>query len=571
MIGVLYKPEETRAVGEFFQLFKTPWEPFSSEENYDVVITTGGAAAEVNARLLLVFCARPCPADEGWDFHYGTLLTGPLLEAGDLRVPAYRDVLTFASNHGAHPCVRAGGATVGLSFESGGRRVMRLGYDLFGEVRHLLSEGQPPERATVPSLDHHIELVRRWILETGIPVVEIPPSPAGFSHSVCLTHDIDFIGIRRHLLDHTMWGFAYRATVQATRDWLCGRISAERLRQCWMAVLSLPLVYFGLMKDFWLPFEWLMEVEHGLPATYFLIPFKRRAGRKVQAGHPKRRAASYDVTDIPEWTQTLARAGCEIGVHGIDGWHSAADGIEEMRRVVGVTGGSSPGVRTHWLLRGEDTFRAIEEAGYRYDATEGYNETPGYRAGTSQVYRPLGARHLLELPLHIQDGALFFPQRLGLSEQEAWDLCGGFLERAARHGGVLTILWHDRSHAPERFWGGFYIRLLRELRSRNVWFCTAAQAVEWFSARREVTFDRKGGDPEKVVARSGKNKAASPFALRIHRPLWNGNGTQPRWTEESWYGNGETDLSARVRKVMVGLEEKCSPSPRDRLAQPLSV
>ena len=39
----------------------------------------------------------------------------------------------------------------------------------------------------------------------------------------------------------------------------------------------------------------------------------------------------------------------------------------------------------------------------------GYNETVGFRAGTSQVFAPIGTKHLLELPLHIQDTSLLYP------------------------------------------------------------------------------------------------------------------------------------------------------------------
>src|SRR5206468_10163146 len=64
-----------------------------------------------------------------------------------------------------------------------GMKVLRVGYDLFGEVRFLLSTGQPPSNALIPTLDIHISMLRTWILEAGIPVVEIPPVPAGFERS----------------------------------------------------------------------------------------------------------------------------------------------------------------------------------------------------------------------------------------------------------------------------------------------------------------------------------------------------------------------------------------------------
>ena len=84
-----------------------------------------------------------------------------------------------------------------------------------------------------------------------------------------------------------------------------------------------------------------------------------------------------------------------------------------------VTGESSIGIRMHWLLWDANTPSALERAEFAYDSTFGYNETVGYRAGTSQVFRPFGAQTPLGLALHIQDGALFYPQRLDLSEPEA--------------------------------------------------------------------------------------------------------------------------------------------------------
>ena len=36
----------------------------------------------------------------------------------------------------------------------------------------------------------------------------------------------------------------------------------------------------------------------------------------------------------------------------------------------------------HWLLHDANTPSVLDEAGYAYDSTVGYNETIGYRAGT---------------------------------------------------------------------------------------------------------------------------------------------------------------------------------------------
>jgi hypothetical protein len=263
-----------------------------------------------------------------------------------------------------------------------------------------------------------------------------------------------------------------------------------KVLKSWRAVASLPFVYAGWAKDFWEPFEWYLDVEKGLPTTYFMIPFKRRAGENVSGTHASRRATAYDVTDLKREMSLLRSQGCELGVHGIDSWHSVEKGRQELAVLSGATGHSAIGIRMHWLLRHTNTPLVLEKAGYAYDSTVGYNETVGYRAGTSQVFRPLGARTLLELPLHVQDGALFFPERLNLSEPEAEKRCQTLIDNAGKFGGALTVLWHDRSHGPERFWGDFYIKLVAALRSGGGWFGSAGQVVDWFRKRRQVGFEQ---------------------------------------------------------------------------------
>lgn len=430
MIGVIHRPEERPVVEEFFQLFKTAWEPYQPGRVYDVVITSSDAPTK--AKLVL------------------------------------RDV------------------------------------ELFQDVQQLLTKGQSAENAQTPTLDRRIGKVRDAILQAAIPLVEIPPTPAGYPFTVCLTHDIDFIGIRHHKFDHTMWGFLFRSTVGAVRDFAKGKAGAGKVLRMTKAAASLPFVHLGLANDFWIPFEWYLKVEQGLPATYYFIPFKRRVGERVNVPHAARRASSYDITDIPDWISVLKKNGCEVGVHGIDAWHSVEKGREELQRV-----GAGAGIRTHWLLQDERTPRVLEEAGYNYDSTVGYNETVGFRAGTSLVYLPPGNKTLLELPMHIQDGALFYPQQLGLSEPAAWELCQRIIQAVREHGGVLTLLWHDRSHGPERFWGDFYARLVEHLKGLKVWFASARQVVDWFRARRAVVFT---GTEVMHCA----EKIDPPLAVRIH-------------------------------------------------------
>jgi hypothetical protein len=233
-----------------------------------------------------------------------------------------------------------------------------------------------------------------------------------------------------------------------------------------------------------------------------------------------------------------------LGVHGIDAWCNVMKGREELRRVAVVTGEKKVGIRMHWLLRDENTFRVLEESGYDYDSTIGFNETPGYRSGTTQAFRPLGSGTLMELPMHIQDGALFYPKRLGLTDATAWKMCEGLIENATKLGGVLTLLWHDRSHGPERFWGEFYARLVAHLRMLDVWFASGAQAVGWFRRRREVCFESVDGGST-VGLRNVGGITEPAMTVRIHRPKSSGGLQQENiaWT-------GETDFRVCIDGVL---------------------
>jgi len=520
MIGVISKSEQIAAVQEFFELFKTPWEFYQEGRAYDVVLATARQIPEVNARLLIIYGTEIRESDSSKGIRAGQHYPGVFLQYQDLSFPIYGEILTFETGESVASLVTAGDHPAVICGASGKPMLIRVGYDLFDEVKVLLSSCQPVENAHIPTLDIHIKLLRDWILGAGIPVMEIPPAPMGHPFFVCLTHDIDFVGIRNHRFDHSMWGFLYRSSIGAVRNWLRCRISLSRLFATWRAAASLPLVYLGWAKDFWNPFEWYSQVEKNIPATYFLIPFKRRAGDHLSPRQASRRATTYDITDIPNQTATLMKDGFEVGVHGIDAWHSIDKGRDELSRIGAVTGKRNIGIRMHWLLRDGETPSALEQAGYAYDSTAGYNESIGYCNGTAQVFRPLSAEALLELPLHIQDGALFYPQRLDLSESEAWERCQVIVDNARRLGGVITTLWHDRSHAPERFWGEFYLRLVQALKSCDAWFSTGIDLVSWFQRRRNVWFDRTqaaDGSSRTRLHYEGE-EIHPPLKVRVYRP-----------------------------------------------------
>ncbi|MGO9138295.1 MAG: hypothetical protein ACLQBC_11580 [Syntrophales bacterium] len=491
MIGVISKESEKEIVREFFELFKVPWEFYDEDRHYSVVISTLESLKAADATLVVLYNSEKIKFDIDNGININTLPKGNVqLAYGGHQFPIYGNISSLDTSIDTVTRLEAStGPVVGIEINKDDSKIIRIGFDLFQEINFLLTSGQSVSFSHIPTLDLHISMLREWILEFGLPLVEIPPVPAGYNFSCCLTHDIDFTGIRMHKFDHTLLGFLYRASFGSLLHALKGEISWSKLCENWKAVFLLPAVYTGLAKDFWMQFNSYTEVEEDFPSTFFIIPFKNHAG--INNGNPKHaiRAARYDVSDVKEEIQYLLSHGREIGVHGIDAWYDAEKGRKEFARIHEATEISEIGIRMHWLYFNNESPKYLEDAGFFYDSSVGYNDAIGYRGGTTQVYRPIGLKKLLELPLNVQDTALFFPDRMALSEEKAWPMIDALLENAERYGGVLTINWHDRSMVPERLWGDFYIKILENLKKSRVWIDKASHVVRWFNKRRSVLFE----------------------------------------------------------------------------------
>jgi hypothetical protein len=489
MIGVIADSAVHDVVSEFFELFKTPWEFYRSDRQYEVVLRCGDSDFDENAAKLTVVYTNSDRVFAVGRIKIASRTKDRMLMYNGTEIPLYRESVTF---HGPpnDVLVDKGSRQPALHQEQFKENILvYVGYDLFHEVRFLLTRGQPTENAHIPTLELHIAVLRDLIVAAMTALVEIPPVPEGYRFIACLTHDVDHPSIRLHKFDHTSFGFLYRAVVGSLIDMVRGRRPLRVLLINWAAALKLPFVYLGSAKDCWSGFDRYLQIEKDARSSFFVIPFRDNPGEKEGRSAPKRRASRYAATDLTDQIGSLMSAGSEIGLHGIDAWCDSSRGKEELQEIRRLTGMRDIGVRIHWLYFNDLSPLILEQAGADYDSTVGYNDTIGYRAGTTQVYKPLGATRLLELPLHIMDTALFYPTHLDLSFEEAHNRVSGIIDNAARLGGCVTVNWHDRSIAPERCWDGFYKELIAELSRKGAWFATATEAVSWFRKRRSARFE----------------------------------------------------------------------------------
>jgi len=521
MIGVVADKAEQAIVAEFFELFKTPWEFWRPGTRYDVLLCSNSIVPESDAGLLLLYGSQQQSFEKYQSIKTSCAPGHNFALFRNERIPIYGNCLLL-EGLGNEVLIHKGTSSIAPDAQS----VVRLGFDLFKEVHHLLTKGQPAELAGIATLELQISLLRDLIISHGVTLVEIPPAPAGHRFITCLTHDVDHPRVRHHLCDHTMFGFLYRALIGSVIDFCLGKRSLRQVAINWKAALSLPLVFTGIVKDFWNHLDRYLELERDLASTFFVIPTKGDAGVDSQGRTRAKRASRYSLADVADDLKKLLSASREVGVHGIDAWRDSAKGRDECRQVQKLTGTVETGVRMHWLYFDSEAPSTLEKAGFSYDSTVGYNETIGYRAGTTQVFKHTGVDHLLELPLHIMDTALFYRSYMNLSNERARVAMLPLIENVTRFGGVLTINWHDRSLGPERLWDDAYLALLRDVRARKPWFATASQTISWFRKRREASFVRVTQDGSSVRVQGATDTTAAylpPLTLRVYNGASSGH------------------------------------------------
>jgi hypothetical protein len=518
-IGVAASDTDLETAEEFFELFKTPWEPAVPGRRYGAILSGDGHSVDgLNAAVLLQYGCSPHLDGDETPGRSATYLDGPVeVEWGGESFPIFGRLAVFDHGRGA-ATLSSQAKPVDYCLDLDGRKVWRIGYDLFAETRHLLSRGQPARFAQTPTLEFHIAVVRHVLQEAAVPFIEVQPRPAGYEFTCCLTHDLDFFGIRRHTFDRTLVGFVSRAAVGTAVDCLRGRRPVADVFRNWKALCFLPFVRLGLLPDFWSPVQDYLAGDGGRRSTFFVIPFKRHPGIGPDETVNATRAVAYEAREVRDELNRAAARGNEVALHGIDAWRDADRGRAELAQVAESGGTREAGVRMHWLYFAEQSPQTLEAAGFDYDSTWGYNEAIGFRPGTAQAFRLPRTRSLMELPLVIMDSALFFRDRMHLTAEQALHLCRGIVAHVRRFGGTLVINWHDRSLVPERLWDRSYRALLSEVEHENrVWFATAGDAVAWFRWRRSIKFavDAAG----RVDVTSAARDSGLPAAcIRIHQP-----------------------------------------------------
>jgi hypothetical protein len=301
-------------------------------------------------------------------------------------------------------------------------------------------------------LDPPLERLRRRL---GVE----PPRWRGARFALALTHDVDIpwrwtrLGIR---------GAAARGRDSLRR----GRFSAA-FREA-RGLAAVPLHKIRGSDPNW-AYERLFNLERrrGGDSTFFVM-----AGH----GHPADGPARDSYEELrPRLVETIRAGGGEIALHGSYRAAEDEDRLAAEKAALERLAGPVMGQRFHYLrIDPHGNVETLERVGFHYDATLGFADELGFRAGIAHPFRPWAVeeervRDLVAIPLAAMDVTLSEERYLGLSAARAWPRLQVLLDRAAEQGGGFAVLWHtdrfDRWTASG--WDRLYARLLDEVRARG--------------------------------------------------------------------------------------------------------
>src|SRR2546423_15355260 len=130
MIGVISHPAEQASVEEFFQLFKTPWEPFQEGRPYDVVLVAVEEVPAIESPVLIVFGSQASSIDQSLGVTVRGNRGGNLCKGGD-SIPVYGELARIKTKAANNLIQSSEGETAVAIFKNDEQTLIRAGYNLF--------------------------------------------------------------------------------------------------------------------------------------------------------------------------------------------------------------------------------------------------------------------------------------------------------------------------------------------------------------------------------------------------------------------------------------------------------
>lgn len=320
--------------------------------------------------------------------------------------------------------------------------------------------------------------VDRWLVEQrGLLQSENlePLWPDGAPFAMYLSHDIDKVSNAQ----------TYQQVLRATED--KGRLK----RQIWFRNLK---GRYPKVPDVADTIEVALDIEdkHGVVSSWFFTDYPVSKSEEFDCVYVPDDPCRFrgEETTIGAMMRILAVKGHDVGLHG-SYWSAREPGMlkaqkEHLESTSCVTIRST---RQHWLHFDLDlTPRLQSEAGLVVDGTFGFNRHLGFRAGTSLPFFWPGL-DLLEVPLILQDVAIFSPAAMELDLSHAIKVCNQIVDEVASVGGCVGVLLHPEQFPLVPWLFQWYDTLIGTAKKRGAWVTSLAGINDWWRARAAKILD----------------------------------------------------------------------------------
>jgi hypothetical protein len=277
-------------------------------------------------------------------------------------------------------------------------------------------------------------------------------------YAVALEHDVDVPfraagGEWSAVLKSGLADLAYRRSPAL----LARRVAAKLAKGEWSARLDPNNTFDFIMRT---------SERQGLTSTFFL-----KAGcSNPRFDHP------YDLESraIAAILRAIHARGHRLALHpSYETWQDGQRLKAEFRHLLAACEQldirqEAWGQRQHYLrMSVPGTWRHIVAAGLAWDATLGFGDAPGFRAGTCYEFPVFDLEErqplpLLERPLIAMEGSLLSPVYLGLSPMAARTRILDLAEVCRRFAGCFRLLWHNNELVTRRQ-QYFYAELVAEI------------------------------------------------------------------------------------------------------------
>ena len=382
------------------------------------------------------------------------------------------------------------------------------GRDRFGRFRSSAGLLAKADLLDTPVVDGYLDLLIRIVTEccrrTEAVSVRTAFWPAGERFAAFLSHDVD------RVVKWTPKRVGYEMG-RALRHglWIGAGEQQRRFRRMCRSMVRRENPYWN--------FDLLMDLEGraGVRSSFYL-----GVGDEAR-GDPSDCTSDERVRRV---AGDLREGGWEIGLHGSHGSYNKPDLMrQERKRFEEALGCAPSGIRQHFLrLDIPETFRVHADLGFEYDATLGYSDREGFRAGTSLPFSPfdLERNHeleLLEIPLSLMDRTL---EQRGYDERQAARVIQTYLDSAGRHGGLFSLLVHQSAldEQDHPYTGRLYRSVLAEIDREDVYCRTGEEIARWWRRRASLEILEESREGARWVFRI-TSPVAIPDVCLILRPL----------------------------------------------------